>query len=222
MSGAKFKELVHFMIHIAMTGVAALALAAMDASARQGTGKPEGTPSIFDSCPRDRCADGILLAREDWWSDSPCGPEAIVNAMRMMCHPEISSNDLFVNHNFWTDMGLGVRQLTKLLNRNFRDRNCPSGQWRWHQAKSERSYVDHLLAAASGDRVALALTQAKDEAPHWYLVEDVHRSGNSCRVVVRDGGGRGTIECRRFAAIANGMPFWIPTPNRAIIWFKRR
>ena len=202
--------------------IVALALAVVDASAGLGTGKPEGSPDPFDECRAGRCDDGTLLAREDW-TDSPCGPEAVVNAMRMMCHPEVSTTDLYVNDVWGTNLGLGVRQLTGLINRNFRNTSsCPSGVWRWDSFGSGRSYMERLYRASKGrGRIALALTHAEGEYPHWYLVEEVRWTRSACEVEVRDGNGRGTIGCRAFARIANGMPWWIPTPNLAIVSFVR-
>ena len=84
-------------------------------------------------------------------------------------------------------------------------------------------YIANLRNAAHGkDKVALTVTQEKGRYPHWYVVEEVLGSGNACEVVVRDAMGIGKMGCREFARIANGLSFWIPTPNLAIVWFEHQ
>ena len=112
-----------FLASFAIAAIAAMVFATIEAKAELRTGKPEGSPHYRQDCAGG-CPGGALLADEDW-TDTPCGPEAIVNAMRIMCDPKASATRLWVNPNpFYLlsgtrDAGLGVRDLADLVDENF-------------------------------------------------------------------------------------------------------
>ncbi len=184
--------------------------------------------SYDDRCTGGRCSDGTILANEQSWTNSTCGPEAMINATRLMCGSVPSrAFSLRVNRiaigTLKLDLGIGVRQLTDDMNENFSklDDRCPNGNWHWSKP-SRSEYIEFLQKATEGKKVALVITHGKTKYPHWIVVEKIFNLENSCFARVRNGGGVGQINCKRLVQIADGVSSLIPTPARGVIYFQKR
>jgi hypothetical protein len=185
---------------------------------------------IKDFCKGKVCKDGTPLrtSEDESWTDTPCGPVAIHHAVYKLCASGKKRLSYFVNRNFWKDMGIGVRQMTRLLNTNFAQNPCPNGRWYWNDPAPGEEYINKIGRSSSGTRITLALVQtALDphnlEGLHWYLVDRVEgiygKAG--CKVFVKDSDGMGYYTCEMFALLANRIPWFVPTPSNAYVWFKK-